>query len=391
MTYLRRVALIWVRLVCLTLGLIAFSAHGETLGRYGAGWLESIEGYLVLHLAGTPYEMGLQHGKLLSSHIRENIKFILEEKGDRTLADIGPLRITPRSVLPAIVEIQRPYVSRAYWDELRGLAEGAEVPLADVQVANFIPELFHCSGFAVMNSATANGTLYHGRVLDYDVGMGLQKHAVLIVCQPAGRIPFVNVGYAGFIGCVTGMNAQHVSVGEMGGGGLGAWQGTPMALLVREALETAPDLDAAVEVFRTHPRTCEYYYVVADGKTNRAVGMEATPQRLTVVGPGESHSRLPHPVRDAVLLSAGSRYDELVRRVESQHGRLTAESAIRLMERPVAMKSNLHNALFEPRSTRMWVANAGPSGEPAAQQKYHRFQLRELLSRQPDAFAAASD
>ena len=79
-----------------------------------------------------------------------------------------------------------------------------------------------------MNSCTADGTLYHGRVLDYGVDLRLQDHAVLIVAEPEGGIPFVNVGYAGFIGSVTGMNARHVSIGEMGGGGLGHWDGVPL-------------------------------------------------------------------------------------------------------------------------------------------------------------------
>jgi hypothetical protein len=263
------------------------------------------------------------------------------------------------------------------------LAEGAGVPIEDVQAANFIPELFHCSGFAVMNTATKDGTLYHGRVLDYGVDLRLQDHAVIIVAEPENGIPFVNVTYAGFIGSVTGMNAEHVSIGEMGGGGIGHWEGVPMAFLVRDVLETAGDLDAAVAVFRDNPRTCEYYFVIADGKTNRAVGMEAAWNRFALVQPNSTHERLPKPVVDAVLLSAGDRYDLLVERVQKQHGEFTAETALRLMDRPVAMNSNLHNVLFEPKSTRFWVANASREGQPAAEQKYYAFQLSELLERKP--------
>jgi hypothetical protein len=238
-----------------------------------------------------------------------------------------------------------------------------------------------------MNSATRDGTLYHGRVLDYACDWRLQEHAVLVVAEPEGEIPFVNVSYAGFVGSVTGMNAAHVSIGEMGGGGLGHWDGVPMTILMREVLQTAADLEAAVAIFRDNPRTCEYYYVIADGKSNRAVGMAATWERLDVIQPGQHHPRLPHPVPDAVLLSAGERYEELARRAQSHHGRFDAELALRLMDRPVAMKSNLHNALFEPRSTRLWVANAAKDGTPAAEQKYHTFQLTALLEREPDADA----
>jgi isopenicillin-N N-acyltransferase like protein len=379
------------RIIGLRLAAIAFllcvatAAQAETLARHGDGWLESIDGYRVLHLKGTPHEMGMQHGQLLGDHVRENVRFILREKGGQSLIKVGELSVTPADVLKGIIEVQRPHVPAKYWEEMRGLAEGAGVPIEQIQVANFIPELFHCSGFAVMNAATVDGTLYHGRVLDYGVDLRLQEHAVLIVQEPRGGIPFVNVGYAGFIGSVTGMNAEHVSIGEMGGGGQGQWNGTPMALLVREVLETAHDVDAGVEVFRSRPRTCEYFYVIADGETNRAVGLAATPQSLTVVAPGEATPQLPTPVKDAVLLSAGTRYPELVKRVQSQHGQLNAEAAIRLMDRPVAMSHNLHNALFEPKSTRLWVANADKEGNPAAQQKYHAFQLSELLARQPDA------
>jgi hypothetical protein len=238
-----------------------------------------------------------------------------------------------------------------------------------------------------MNSATKDGTLYHGRVLDYAIRWHLQEHAVLIVAEPEGRTPWVNISYAGFIGSVTGMNAKHISIGEMGGGGVGHWRGMPMALLVRDTLETAGDLDAAVANFRDHPRTCQYFYVVADGNTNRAVGMEAGWNTFRTFQPGESDPLLPKPVKDCVLLSAGNRYEELVKCAEDGHGKFDAASALHLMDCPVAMKSNLHDVLFAPASTKLWVANASVDMKPAAEQPYHEFQLSELLKRKPDGKA----
>jgi isopenicillin-N N-acyltransferase-like protein len=140
-------------------------------------------------------------------------------------------------------------------------------------------------------------------------------------------------------------------------------------------------------VFRDHPRTCEYYYVIADGKAGRAVGMEASWNAFGVVQMGEAHPRLPHAVGDAVLLSAGERYEELARRVKAGHGTFDAASARALMDRPVAMKSNLHSVLFETRSGRFWVAHASRAGEPAVTQPYQEFQLTDLLGRHADAGA----
>jgi len=371
-------------LIVLLLLAVASSLRAEVRATCGQGWLETIDGYPVLHLKGSPYEMGYQHGVLLRDHVQQNLRNLLEVKGDTTLVELGPLRLKPRQALETIIKVQEPFVPKKCFEEIRGLAEGAQIRLEDARIANFIPELFHCSGFAVMNSATSDGTLYHGRVLDYATDWGLQEHAVIVVAEPEGGIPFVNVTYAGFLGSVTGMNARHVSIGEMGGAGLGHWEGVPMSWLVREVLERAGTLDEAIAIFRDNPRTCQYFYVIADGKDNRAVGMEASWNKFELVQPGQAHPLLPSPCRDTVILSADERYRELARRVREGHGRFDAQSARHLMDRPVAMKSNLHNVLFEPASTRFWVANAGRDGQPAAEQPYQQFQLSELLKRRPE-------
>lgn len=373
---------------------VAFSLVGascavaQTIARCGAGWLENIDGALVLHLKGTPYEMGYQQGVLLKDHVRQNMRTLLVDRAEaHTLVEIGPLKVTPRAGIEMILKIQEPFVERRYFEEMAGIAAGSDTRVHDVRAANFIPELFHCSGFALANSATVDGELLHGRVLDYAVDWGLQEHAVLVVYEPEGRLPWVNVTYAGFIGSVTGMNTAQISIGEMGGRGLGHWEGRPMALLVREALETARTLDDAIAVFRDGPRTCQYYYVIGDGKTREAVGMEASWDVFQLIRPGTSHELLPRPTADCVLLSAGDRYDHLVDRTLAAHGKFTPERALQLMSRPVAMKSNLHNVLFAPKSQRLWVAHASADRRPAAEQPYREFSLAELLQRRADPAA----
>jgi len=358
-------------------------AEDRTIARCGRGFLEEIDGTRVLHVKGTPYEMGYQQGALLRDDIVENVRFLFDVKAKELKAQVGGVKLDARRLIASIVERQRPFTPPRFFDEMRGVADGAGMKVEDVVVANFIPELFHCSGFALGGSATKDGTLYHGRVLDYGVDWRLQDHAVLAVAEPDGKVPFVNVTYAGFVGSVTGMNAAKVSIGEMGGKGLGHWEGVPMALLVRWALEEAKTLDEAVAVFRDHPRTCVYYYVIADGKTGRGVGVEATWNTFGTVAMGEFHEKLPTPVKDGVLLSVGDRYRELARRVRAGHGSFDAASALRLMDRPVAMKANLHAVLFETTTTRFWVANASKSGEPAVTQPYHAYRLDDLLGHAP--------
>ncbi len=348
----------------------------------GKGYLETVDGYPVLHLKGTPEEMGRQHGTLLRKRVRANVEFLLSTDREADVS-LGRVRI-PRRMIAGVLNVAfEKKVPERFEREMKALAAAAGVPEWKVRAANLIPEVFHCSGFALLKQTTAEGELYHGRVLDYGVDMKLQEHAVLILQEPAGRIAFANVSYAGFIGSVTGLNLKQVSIGEMGGGGVGQWRGIPMAFLVRMVLADAGTLEQAVDVFRKNHRTCEYYYVIADAKANDAVGMRATPDELEIVRPGQKHALLPNPVPHTILMSAGDRYRHLSRLVAKGAGTFTQQSAIRLMDAPVAMKANLHNALMVPGDGVLWVANAATDGSGAWKQKYHRFDVRELMRTRP--------
>jgi len=133
---------------------------------------------------------------------------------------------------------------------------------------------------------------------------------------------------------------------------------------------------------RTRKRTCEYYYVVSDGKSKSARGVAATPDKFEVIAPGERHPRLADPVEDAVLLSAGDRYKELVKRVRERYGQIGPQELMHIIARPVAMKSNLHNALFEPSALRLWVAHASRTG-PACDQPYAAYRWDDLFGPSP--------
>ena len=204
-----------------------------------------------------------------------------------------------------------------------------------------------------------------------------------MIVQPDQGNAWVNLGYAGFVGSVTAMNERHIAIGERGGRGEGNWDGTPMAQLMRDVMEQADTVDEAVEIMRRAKRTCEYYYVISDAKAGRAVGIKATPDVFETIWSGESHPQLPSPVADTVLMSAGSRYEELVKRVKAGFGEFDADSARELMTRPVCMNSNIQSVLFAPDSLDFWVANAD-SENVASHTRYTRYNLADLLEEPPE-------
>ncbi len=357
-------------------------ATGErrVLAREGNGRLEIIDHTRVLVLKGTPEEMGRQHGALLKRQVRDLSDHILYGVGVGSSFEkgrwfFGEIELAQKRLAP--------FMSERYLREMDALADASGLAREEIRLANFFPELFHCSGFAVFGKATEGGHLYHGRVLDYLRGLGLEQNATVMVFQPDQGNAWVNVGYAGFVGSVTAMNEKHLAIGEMGGRGEGHWDGKPMAELVREVMEKASTLDEALAIMRKGPRTCEYYYVVSDAKSKRAVGIAATPEKFETILPGQSHPLLPHGIPDAVLMSAGDRYEELAKRVQANYGKLDAAGARDLMKRPVCMTSNIHCALFEPETLDFWVANAD-SQNPAAHTRYTHYNLAELLKPEPN-------
>lgn len=341
----------------------------------GKGRLEVRDGTRVLFLQGTPEEMGVQHGTLLHHEVNDLVSRVLYGVG------VGSSFSKGEWFFGTIERCQgriQPFVDPRYTREMDALASAAGIGREEVRLANFFPELFHCSGFALTGAATEGKRIYHGRVLDYMKGVGLEPNAVVMVLQPDQGHAWVNIGYAGFTGSVTAMNDQHLSIGEMGGRGEGHWDGKPMAQLVHEVMEKAGTLEEAIAIMRDSPRTCEYYYVIADGRTKRAVGIKATHDAFEVIHPGESHPQLATPVKDTVLMSAGDRYVELAKRAQAGWGRFDADSARALMTRPVCMNSNIHSVLFAPDTLDFWVANAD-GAHVASHTRYTHYNLAELL------------
>ncbi|HWL53405.1 MAG TPA: C45 family peptidase [Chthoniobacteraceae bacterium] len=361
------------------LPLTPFKPEPDHRRRSGKGWLEVRGGHYQMYLEGSPYEIGHQHGSLAPEQIARSSQRLIYGVG--LLYSLRAGEWFPQAARK-LVERQRPFIAPAYFEEMKGLADGAQVPLETVQAVNLFPEFFHCSGAALMGEATVGGELLHARVLDYMVGIGLQDDAVVMAVTRPGANRFVSVGYLGFIGSVTGMNEQKVAIGEMGGAGEGEWDGIPMSLLIRQALETCDTADAVVEQMRQSPRTCEYYYLISDGKGPSAVGVKATPTLFETFRAGEWHPQLTEPVEDALLLSGKGRYEKLAERVKADYGKIDEARLIEIIKTPVAMRSNLHNVIFRPQSLRLSVADAVRNG-PACDQPYRTYTWDSLFAAKP--------
>jgi isopenicillin-N N-acyltransferase like protein len=340
----------------------------------GHGLLCQSQGKRVLLVDGTPEQMGAAQGRLL----REPINHLTE----RVVYGVGAADSMASGIwwFDRTAEIERrtgKFLPARFMAECDAMASAAGVSIRDARSAQLFPERFHCSGVALRGKATADGRILHARVLDYMRDIGLQDYACVEVFMPAKKNAWISAGYAGFLGTVTAMNERGLAVGEMGGRGEGEWDGVPMSFLLRDIMERAGTVEEGLEILRKTPRTCEYYYVLSD-KSRAMAAVSCRPGEMTVLRPGEQHPRLPLVPEDTVLVSGDRRAKALSDRIQKDYGKIDAAKLMELIKRPVAMNSNLHDAIFAPETLEFWIADAGRK-TPACDEPYAHFNLQQLL------------
>ncbi|MCK6458873.1 MAG: C45 family autoproteolytic acyltransferase/hydrolase [Planctomycetes bacterium] len=381
----------------------------EKIAESGKGVLYRYGDQRVLVLRGTPREMGLAHGKLLAKEVREDVQAFLH---DWAIADRG----RTREELEAIWEKLAPHIPRRYHEEIDAIAEGSGVPAPDLRLVHAIPSRYHCTGAAALPAVTRDGKVYHTRSLDYslDIGKGVrpQTNAILLVCAPDEGFPHAIVSWAGFVGCVTGMNLEGVAVGEMGSKSSDeTYDGMPMIFHLREVLARAKDLSEAKAIWEKGPRTCGFNFVFSDPRD--ACAVESNAKLVRFFGAGDERENvLPHAAIPGIVrrcnhfvdrdLAATQRdpydpresaggswaaYDFQGRFLAERRGAIDAEAMIALLRSYPASHPCLHQAVMCPSDRTIWVSHARDPAEdplPGAQnQPFLRYDLRTLLGGEP--------
>ncbi|MBI3615538.1 MAG: hypothetical protein HY211_03360 [Candidatus Omnitrophica bacterium] len=393
--------------------LLAGCAPAQRLGpiyTVPSGRLAWVAGIPVLILHGSPYEMGYQHGALLQEEVHASV--------DNAMAFVdGQIKVPlagrwfARRALDRAWNQMAPFVPLEIQQELQGLADGAGVSLRDLQRVHALPELMSssCSSFAAFGQATREGRMIQARNLDWAIQSNVQRYSALFVYHPAGREPFISIGWLGFIGVISGINQRGISVAEIGAKTKDArLKGTPMPFLLRRVLEQALDLEEAVSIIRTSPRTGGYNYLFANSTGRRAVALETTRSQAAVFWADQepkvpfalyvpnaifrSDWALDPAVRDLQTASRGNpsqaglespvgstaydvRYCGMGTLLQTFHGKIDPEVAMAIA-RAVAPSSNIQSIIYA--APELWIANP-KDRQPAAMGTYHRVDMEDLF------------
>lgn len=329
----------------------------------------------VLYLSGTPYEMGFQHGRLNYTDVRANVKHI-----------VGLVKhYAQEDIMDEVYDLISPYIPLEEKEEMRGLAHGADLPLRVIHWLHCIPEVSEfgpkerlskkfestfCSNIAAFGNATADGALYQMRVLDWIRQLGAHKYPVILVHQPDQGNASATFSFAGFIGCVSGMNEKHMAFGEMGYGDPEGERldGIPFVFLFRKLMREANTLAEATDMIQSARRTCSYVYMISDAKATTGAGKASLfvtdPSRVLIFKENMRlvDERNPEDVYPAIddVVYGGARPEALHDKLTEHYGRINV-GRLKETAKAVSLKGNIQNVIFKPQTLEAWVSHAATS------------------------------
>ena len=297
--------------------------------------LEEHDGFLVVELAGDPYQRGRQHGAALRSRVR---LFRDRLYGDIVFGRSKRLGAAFTAVLYGIVARMHPYIPRELRDEMRGVADGAGISYRDVLLFNCFDDVMHglmqlnpvltpilnhrfvapimgrfaCSSFVLSGSKSEAGRPIHGRNLDYMLTDGfvdplgvitriLREHVVVFVVRPDRGRPFASICWPGYVGALTAVNVDGLSLACLTSTvPRETANGIPMPLLYRLMAQYNSSLQEAEWLLRGARRTIGNNLTVASGQEQDARLFEFTMDRVAALRPDDglmlatNHFQHPH-------------------------------------------------------------------------------------------------
>ena len=245
------------------------------------GWLEEREGIKILHLNGSYYAMGYQHGSLLKEEIRESMR--------AQLAFFNDYGYSYERILE-IWGIMKDYLPQEYKEEMHGLADGATLSFEEVSVICTIPAIFNlayedsCSVISLWGDATADRKLLHIRSFDWelnisdpDTGICLEENIVLVVRNPEVGYASLSVTvFPGDISSWDGVNENGIVVGE---NTCLTWDrtfyGISQTFRMRMVLDSASNAEEAIDIL-TSNRTCGTNFVLSDANVPIGYALDQT-------------------------------------------------------------------------------------------------------------------
>lgn len=143
--------------------------------------------------------------------------------------------------------------------------------------------LVGCTSFAAWDGKTSDGKLLLGRNFDFYAGDDFAEEKIVAFINPTEGHKFMMYTWGGFIGAVSGLNTQGLSVTiNAGKSKIPLLAKTPISLVAREILQYAGTIDEAVAIAKKRKVFVSEAIMIGSAKDHKAVLIEVSPNNFGV-------------------------------------------------------------------------------------------------------------
>lgn len=143
--------------------------------------------------------------------------------------------------------------------------------------------LVGCTSFAAWGNNTEDGKMILGRNFDFYAGEGFSEEKMVVFMDPKFGHNFMMVSWPGFLGAVSGMNEQGLTVTiNAGKSKIPLSTGTPISILTREILQYASNIEEAIEIAEIRKTFVSESILIGSAKDGKAVIIEKSPKKQGV-------------------------------------------------------------------------------------------------------------
>lgn len=140
-----------------------------------------------------------------------------------------------------------------------------------------------CTSFSVWNEKSEDGKLLVGRNFDFYSGDDFAKNKIIQFTNPEKGYQFATVTWAGFIGACSGMNIKGLTVTiNAAKSAVPTDAATPIALLAREILQYAKNINEAIEIAKKRNVFVSESILIGSAEDNRTISIEKSPNKMDV-------------------------------------------------------------------------------------------------------------
>jgi isopenicillin-N N-acyltransferase-like protein len=228
-----------------------------------------------------------------------------------------------------------------------------------------------CSMIGAWGKALGRDGLLTARALDWSVEGPFRDYPEIVIyhAENDSENTFLNMGWIGWIGSITGVNDKGMSIHEIGVAfpdasfGSESRIGIPFTFLLRDVLQFDKTQAAGVDRVRNAHRTCNLILGVGGGpeRVFNSMGVSASAFNLNtdknMLPEGDWHPRMEGLVYHAMDWNCPSFSEVMAARLKAHYGNLTHEDIIRDVL-PLTSTGNLHIYVADLVNQQLWVANA---------------------------------